>query len=167
MHRVAYMIIQDKNKISDILLFCSKVARKNERLDISTRSIMNAMALNDKGANIEYAELLWAQGRQTEAIKSLAKIISDDQFKSKQQKASVQLQYAEWLDESNHSSSATIISEYVKAYKLESTWEKPFYDLGKYYNKIKESQSDISGFCEQQIIRFFLKALALGPTFII
>lgn len=166
MHRVAYMIIQDKNKISDILLFCSKVARKNERLDISTRSIMNAMALNDKGANIEYAELLWAQGRQTEAIKSLAKIISDDQFKSKQQKASVQLQYAEWLDESNHSSSATIISEYVKAYKLESTWEKPFYDLGKYYNKIKESQSDISGFCEQQIIRFFLKALALGPTFI-
>lgn len=165
-HRVAYMITQDKNKISDILLFCSNVARKNDRLDISTRCIMKAMALNDKGANIEYAELLWAQGKQTEAIKSLSKIISDDQFKSKKQRSSVQLQYAEWLDESNHSSSATIISEYVKAYKLEGSWEKPFYDLGKYYNKIKESQTDLSGFCEQQIIRFFLKALALGPTFI-
>lgn len=166
MHRVANQLIENDGKISDILLSCSQLARKNERLDVSTRCIMKAMVLNDQESNIEYAELLWAQAKQTEAIKTLHEIVCDDKFKNDHQKANAQLQYANWLDESNHSSASTIISEYTKAYKLEVLWEKPYYDLGKYYNKLKESQEDPKGFYEQQIIRFFLRSLALGPTYI-
>lgn len=166
MHRVANILVENGAKVSDILLSCSQLARKNERLDVSTRCIMKAMVLDDQESNIEYAELLWAQTKQTEAIKTLHEIIRDDSFKSNHQKASAQLQYANWLDESNHSSASTIISEYTKAYKLEVMWEKPYYDLGKYYNKLKESQEDPKGFHEQQIIRFFWRSLTLGPTYI-
>lgn len=166
MHRVANMAVGNSDKISDILLFCSKVARKNDRLDISTRCIMKSMALNDQEANLEYAELLWAQDKQTEAIKSLSQIIDEDIFKNKKQKARAQLQYAIWLDESNHTSSSTIINEYEQARQLEPTWEKPYYDLGKYYNKIMESRHDSTGYYEVQTIRYFLKSLGLRPTFI-
>lgn len=166
MHRVVNQLRGKKEKTSDILLHLSKVARQNGRLDISTRCIMKAMMLDDQGANVEYTELLWAQGKQTEAIKSLHELILDDNFKSDRLKAEAQLQYAKWLDSSNHSSSTTIISEYTKAYKIELSWERPYYELGKYYSKVMESRDDSSGYYEQQILRFFLKALALGPSYI-
>lgn len=165
-HKIGYTLGGDLGRTSENLLACSRISRNNMRFDISTKCILKAMSLNDKGANIEYAELLWAQGNQTEAIQTLNRIIEENEFKDSKQRSSVQLQYAEWLDESNHSSSADIISEYIKAYKIDESWEKPYYELGKYYNKIMDSNEDPSGFFEQQIIRFFLKALASGSTFI-
>lgn len=166
MHRVAHSLDNGYSKIAENLLTCSQMAQKNSRYDIATKCIMQAISLNDSDANIEYAELLWAQGRQTEAIKALYEIIKDDEFKNNSQKSRVQLKYAEWLDESSHTSSGTIVAEYTKAYKLETTWDKPFYDLGKYYSKLMESQNDNTGFYEQHIIKFFLRALALSPSFI-
>ena len=47
--------------ISKNLLRESSLARKYNRLDISTRSIVQAMSLEDDQANIEFAELQWAQ----------------------------------------------------------------------------------------------------------
>lgn len=166
MHRVASVVTKNVSKVSDILLRCSAIARKNERLDISTKCIISAMALNDQEANIEYAHLLWDQGKQTEAIKTLSENLPQKKSSQVRKGASTQLQYALWLDESSHSSSATIIAEYTKAYRFDPTWEKPYYDLGRYYSKVMESRKDLSGFYEQQIIRFYLKALALGPTYI-
>lgn len=166
MHRIAFTILNKRLHISRNLLCCSQIARKSNRLDVAARCIMQAMALNDNGANIDYAELLWAQGRQTEAIKSIAEVLSEDKLLDKKESARVQLQYAEWLDESNHSSSATIIAEYMKAYKLDGSWEKPYYELGKYYNKLMGTQVELSGIYEQHTIRFFLKALSSGPSFI-
>lgn len=166
MHKVASVITKNVNKVSDILLLCSEIARRNERFDISTRCIMNAMVLNDQEANIEYAHLLWDQGKQTEAIKTLSENLPKKKSVDIRKGVNTQLQYALWLDESSHSSSATIIAEYTKAYKFDPTWEKPYYDLGRYYSKVMESRNDLSGLYEQQIIRFYLKALALGPTYI-
>ena len=57
------MITQRMEKVSKILLKCSLIARRDNRLDIATKCIMNAMALNDQEANIEYAHLLWDQGK--------------------------------------------------------------------------------------------------------
>lgn len=165
-HRVVNMITQRMEKVSKILLKCSLIARRDNRLDIATKCIMNAMALNDQEANIEYAHLLWDQGKQTEAIKTLSENLPKKSLTDVRRGASTQLQYALWLDESSHSSSTTIIAEYTKAYKFDPTWEKPYFDLGKYYSKVMESRNDLSGIYEQQIIRFYLKALALGPTYI-
>lgn len=165
-HRVANALTHNTDKISEILLHCSEIARRSNRLDIATKCIMNAMVLNDRLANIEYAHLLWDQGKQTEAIKTLSENLPVKGLTDVRKGAATQLQYALWLDESSHSSSATIIAEYTKAYKFDPTWEKPYFDLGKYYSKVMESRNDTTGFYEQYIIRFYLKALALGPTYI-
>ncbi|KAG2734707.1 hypothetical protein G9P44_002713 [Scheffersomyces stipitis] len=166
LHGVTNKIVKREWKISEILLKYSALARKSNRLDISTRSIVQAMALNDERANIEYAKLLWAQGKQTEAIKSLADILEENRFDNQERKADVQLKYAQWLDESNHLSSSAIIKEYNKSVELNPSWEKPYYDLGKYYNKIMESTNDQTGYYEHQTVRHFLKALAVGHSFI-
>lgn len=166
MRKAVTIVTGSLDKVSDILLDCSRIARRNERLDIATKCIMNAMTLNNNEANIEYANLLWDQGKQTEAIKTLSDNLANQKSQKNEKQARNQLQYAIWLDESSHSSSSRIIAEYSKAYKLDPSWEKPYYDLGRYHSKLMESQNDTSGYFEQQIIRYFLKALALGPSYI-
>lgn len=156
-------------EVSGILVRLSQSARKEGRLDLSTKCIMISMALNDPGAIIEYAHLLWAQGKQTEAIKTLHDILPNKKSNERMEtraRAETQLQYALWLDESSHRSSQAIIAEYTKAYKYDPSWEKPYYDLGRFFNKIVDTANDSTGFQEQQVIRFYLKALALGPTYI-
>ncbi|KAM9937820.1 hypothetical protein OXX80_002673 [Metschnikowia pulcherrima] len=163
MHKLCFEVTESNDQISTIFLATSEIARRDKRLDIATKSIVKAMALNDQNASVEYAHLLWEQGKQTEAIKTLSENLN---FGDPKTKARRQLQYALWLDESSHSSSATIIEEYTKAYKLDSSWEKPFFDLGKYYSKVMESHNDRSGNHERHIIRFYLHALKLGTTYI-
>jgi cell cycle checkpoint protein MEC1 len=161
LQRVSHQISELERKVSSLLLHCSSLARKQKRLDLSTQLTIRAMGSEDSAANSEYARLLWAEGQQTEAIKSLAITIEENPLN-----AELQLQYAKWLDESNHLSSHAIICEYNKAILLEKTWENPYYDLGKYYNKIMDSSNDKSGYFEQQTVRHFLKALAVGSLFI-
>lgn len=166
MRKAVTVVTGNLDKVSDILLDCSRIARRSDRLDLATKCIMNAMTLDDSEANIEYANLLWDQGKQTEAIKTLSDNLAFQKSQKPERQARNQLQYAIWLDESSHSSSSKIIAEYSKAYKLDPSWEKPYYDLGRYHSKLMESQNDTSGYFEQQIIRYFLKALALGPSYI-
>ncbi|KAG7664292.1 uncharacterized protein J8A68_002207 [[Candida] subhashii] len=164
-HNAGHKIKNDNVKISENLLYESSLARKHNRLDIATKSIVQAMSLEASGANIEYSKLLWAQGKQSEAIKSLSEIIIEDNLNGNGD-SRVQLQLAQWLDESNHLSAQQIITEYNKAIQLDISWEKPYYDLGKYYSKVMESAKDPSGSYEQQTVRHFIKALAAGRSFI-
>ncbi|KAK6197375.1 cell cycle checkpoint protein [Scheffersomyces amazonensis] len=168
LHNIGNQMKLDNGKIAEVLLFSSSLARKNNRLDISTRSILKAMALNCKDANIEYAKLLWAQGKQTEAIKSLSEIRHDidGDTGNDEKRAEVQLYYAKWLDESNHLSSQAIIDEYNKAIQLNSASERAYYDLGSYFNKVFESSNDQTGYYEQQTVRNYLKSLSLGSRYI-
>lgn len=156
-------ILGRQNQMSNIYISLTKAARKDKRLDIATKCIMNAMILNDREASIEYAYLLWDQGKQADAIKTLAENL---QFGDSRKRAQSQLQYALWLDESSHSSSSTIIEEYSKAYKLDKEWDKPFFELGTYYAKLLDSQKDDSGMYERQIIRYYTHALKLGTSYI-
>lgn len=165
-HQVAHKINQDHKKLSEVLLYTSSIARTNKRLDISARSTIKAMVLSDQEANIEYAKLSWAMGKQTEAIKSLSEIIEEKNFRSSQANAQAQLQYAKWLDESNHLSSSEIINEYNKTVELSITWEEPYYHLGLYYSKIMASLDDQTGQYEQQTVRHFSKALSVGNLYI-
>lgn len=166
LHQVANKSVGDQEKMSKLYLRCSALARENQRLDIARSSIIRAMVLNDGEANIEYARLLWAEKKQTEAIKSLSDIIKDNKFSSHKIKASVQLTFADWLDSLNHSSAQTIINEYNKAITLYPEWEKPYYALGVYYNKIMASARDTLGYYERQTLRNFFKALAVGTLFV-
>ena len=165
-HAVANHIIRNEKHVSEILLLQSSLARENDRLDISTRSIVQAMALNNSMANIEFSKLLWKEGKQSEAIKTISEVLAGDQLLDNKSKAKVQLQYANWLDESNHLSAHQIVEEYKKAFNLDKEYEKSSYDIGKYYNKLIESSKDSSGFYEHLTVRNFLTAVSIGSLFI-
>lgn len=165
-HNIANQIMKDKKKISENYIQCSKLARKNCRLDFATRLILKAMALNDYDSNIEYSMLLWTQKKQSEAIRSLLEILKINNFNNNQTKSKLQLRYANWLDQTNHSSSNIIILEYLKAINLNPKWEKSHYYLGNYYNKILDSLSDNSGYYEKQTIKYYFNALTLGDSYI-
>ncbi|EGV65959.1 serine/threonine-protein kinase M1 [Yamadazyma tenuis] len=169
MHKFVNILKSNFNEINQIYLSSSKLARTNNKFHIAVASVMKAMNYNYESSeleletNFEYSQLLWNQGKQTEAIKVL-ETIDLNEIANNQQKAKIQLQYADWLNESNHSSSKTIIDQYTKAYTLEKNWEKPYFALGKYYDKVLESQDINNGYYQQQIIKCFLKALTLGPS---
>lgn len=76
------------------------------------------MALDNPAANIEFAKLLWTEGKQSEAIKTISEVLSGSQLADNKAKAKVQLQYANWLDESNHLSAHQIVDEYKRAFEL-------------------------------------------------
>lgn len=162
-HNLCNKITRRNKEVSKVLIKASRLARAEKRLDIATKCIMKAMVLQDQEATVEYAHLIWDQGKKAEAIKIMAENLK---FGTTKQQARKQLQYALWLDESSHTSSADIIEEYNKAYKLDREWEKPFFDLGKYHSKIMESNNDRSGHHERHIIRLYLHALKLGTTYI-
>ncbi|KAI3403258.2 MEC1 [Candida oxycetoniae] len=178
-HIVANEILGLNDAVSEMLLHASKLARESGRLDMSTKAIVRAMALNNPFANVEYAKLLWTEGKQSEAIKSISETLSSSSSSSsssngsssgqlidEKTKAKVQLQYANWLDESNHVSAHQIINEYTKAFELDMEYEKSCYDIGKYYNKLKDSSCDNSGLYEHLTIRNFLRAISIGTSYI-
>ncbi|KAI5956361.1 MEC1 [Candida jiufengensis] len=166
LHLVANQIINNDKKVSEIYLHQSSLARENGRLDVSTSSIVKAMALENPVANIEYSKLLWAEGKQSEAIKNISEILKNTEINNTQFKAKIQLQYANWLDESNHLSAHQIIEEYTKAFELDKTYENSSYDIGKYYNKLMDSSKDESGFYQQLTVRNFICAVSIGSSFI-
>ena len=105
-------------------------------------------------------------GKQSEAIKCLFDILKDNKFHDDKSKAKVQLQYANWLDESNHLSAHQIITEYNKAFHLNMVDEKCNFDIGKYYNKLMESSNDESGEYEHLTVRNYIRAVSVGTTYI-
>lgn len=160
----------------DTWVSASKIARKHNRLDLATSSIMHAIKLKSPNTDLEYAKILWAQGDHTRALKLMEDLKNDQKPLSAREKASVQLKYTKWLDYSNNSSSTRIIEEYSAAIKLDPTWEKGYYGLGKYYNKIldlkttpsteKINPKDISGEYERRTISFYLKAMQCGTKYL-
>lgn len=163
MQKLFNSITNRQNQTSDILIKLAQAARKDKRLDIATKCIMNAMILNNSEASTEYAYLLWDLGKRADAIKTLSEV---PDFDNPRKDAKRQLRYALWLDESSHSSSTTIISEYTKAQKLSKDWDRPFFELGKYFAKLLDSQNDASGSYERNTIRYYFHALKLGTTYI-
>lgn len=160
----------------DTWVSASKIARKHNRLDLATSSIMHAIKLKSPNTDLEYAKLLWAQGDHTRALKLMEDLKNDPKPLSAREKASIQLKFTKWLDYSNNSSSTKIIEEYSAAIKLDPTWEKAYYGLGKYYNKIldlkttpsteKINPKDISGEYERRTISFYLKAMQCGTKYL-
>ncbi|ODV95195.1 hypothetical protein PACTADRAFT_49941 [Pachysolen tannophilus NRRL Y-2460] len=165
-----------KNDISNIWIESAKIARKSERLDLATKSIMNAMLLENQKVDLEYAKLLWAQGDHSRALKAIDELRSSDNERSIRENALIQLKYTKWLDSSDSGNSSTIIDEYNKAAKMDVKWEKPYYLLGKYFNKILENQSIVSediksskdfyGDYERRLVFNYLRALQCGSKYL-
>jgi cell cycle checkpoint protein MEC1 len=160
--------------IGDSWLSSSKSARKHNRIDLATSSIIHSIGMKNPSTDLEYSKLLWAQGDHTRALAFIEDLKTQGNIEDKT-KAVIQLKYTKWLDISNNSNSTKILEEYNRAIKLDPAWEKPYYALGKYYNKlldvkIKRSETaepkDISGELERRTINFYLKALYCGTKYL-
>ncbi|CAK9441665.1 uncharacterized protein LODBEIA_P55330 [Lodderomyces beijingensis] len=168
-HIVASEALGINDTVSEMFLHESELARESGRLKISAKAIVKAMALNNSLAKVEYAKLLWDEGKQSEAIKSISETLQNWSFvggDTEKEKAKAQLQYANWLDESNHLSANKIIAEYRKAFELDKDYESSYYDIGRFYAKLLESSRDDSGIYEHLTVRNYLFAISIGSSYI-
>lgn len=166
-----------KKDISNVWVKLSAIARESSRLDLSTKLIMNSLMLeNSREVDLEYAKLLWAQEDHNRALKLINALRLRNSGGSllNREAAVIQLQFAEWLDLSDSGSSELVISEYTTASKLDAKWEKPYYLLGKYYNKILENQvnndiksaKDFYGDYEKGLVFNYLRAVKTGHLYL-
>jgi cell cycle checkpoint protein MEC1 len=178
--KTADSIVGEGSNVTDsneTWLNLAKIARKHNRLDLSTTSIIHAISLNNADTEFEYAKLIWAQGDHSRALKFLEDLRARKVYSrlSPREKAKIQLKYTKWLDLSNNSNSKKIIEEYSTAVRADSSWEKPYYYLGRYFNKLldlKASNSqttnpkDISGENEKKVVLFYTKTIYYGTKYL-
>ncbi|CAI5760055.1 unnamed protein product [Candida verbasci] len=156
-NNVIYKVLKKNSFISENLLYEASLARENNNFDFATKMIVKAMQLNNKSALFEYSKLLFSKGNQAEAI-NIVKELDQDR--------DVQLQKANWQNETNHLSVQQIIEEYNKAIALDPNFQQAYYDLGRYYIKLLENSQDSSGQFEKLIVENLITSAKLGTRFI-
>lgn len=136
-------------------------------LSASLNSLPNT-SLSRYEPYIEYAKLLWAQEEYHEAIITLDNIVPDGLLKYLEEKyssvkkgssnskrqnnedsdrsivdgyiAKAALLQTKWLDQSGEGKSSDIMMRYSLIARVYSSWEKGYYSMAKYYNRIYDSQ---------------------------
>lgn len=154
--RLGYRIANDGQGEAHAVLQLAQWARRHQRFDLAGRLVVEAMALDEPKSQLEYAKLLWDQGKQPEAILSL------DKYKQLSLDPEVQLQYAQWLDELAHVLSDEIIRQYTAA--LVPGQGKPHFALATYFGKLLQSQAHTTGLYEVHILRHLMKLLAFAGS---
>lgn len=177
-------------------LTSARLARKSLSSDQAFNSILRASELGAKAATVERAKLMWQQGHHRKAIRTLEGAIETGAFASydveaengsvtlttEQQKhqnevtAKAYVLLGKWLDTAGQTNSDVIIKTFQKATQHHRSWEKGFYYLGKYYNKIldserakepgKESEPYLTGEAAKLVIDNYLKAAICGTKYI-
>ncbi|CDK26932.1 unnamed protein product [Kuraishia capsulata CBS 1993] len=151
----------------------SKLARKSGKLDIATNAVMKAMMEDTLNVDVEHAKLLWSQGEQRQAISLMRTYLESDESPSPK----AQLKLAKWLDQSANVSSTEIIREYLLACSLDKESGKAHYHLGRYYNKIldsqiegdprvKKSEKDFYGEGELNVVKQYMRAIQFSPRYL-
>jgi serine/threonine-protein kinase ATR len=125
-------------------------------------AVLRASRLGSTDAVIQNARLLWAEGHHQKAIKTLEGFLTTHPLglsdlssfghadsrntsmtqnqKQKSLAADAQLLLAKWLDRAGQTSSEMIQKRYRDAIQLNKKWEKGYFSLGKYYNKLLDSE---------------------------
>lgn len=180
--------------IASAWLATAKLARKASLSSQAFNAILHATRLGEDSATIEHAKLMWRDGHHRKAIHSLGNAIDSGAFVShniatedmtltsdqiQQQNvvvAKAHLMLAKWLDSAGHTQSDVITKQYRKVTDSHRRWDKGWYYLGKYYNKIldsektkpvgKEAQSYLTGEASKLVIENYLRALGFGSKYV-
>lgn len=182
--------------VSGAWLSSARLARKARSTTQAFNAVLKASALGDKSAAIEHAKLMWLEGHHRKAIQTLEGAIESGAFvahdyvaegstvtmtaeqlhsqNSVTAKAHVLL--GKWLDQSGQTQSDIIKSTFGKATQNLRKWEKGWYHLGRYYNKIldsekamppgKESQTFLTGEATKVVIDNYLRSLLNGSKYV-
>jgi serine/threonine-protein kinase ATR len=186
--------------LSRLWLDSAKLARKGNRYEVAYTAVLAALQFGDDSAKIEQSRLLWKSGEHRKAIQSLEGAIISDAFvaRSIQDTASMQalaatatsnmpqdqnilvakanLLLAKWLDRAGQTQSTIINSKYQLAVKSFARWEKGLYYLGKFYNKLLESNkalppskqdgSYLHGDHAKLVVENYLRSLVFGCKYL-
>jgi len=181
------------------------LARKSNTSTEAYEAVLHGLKLKDESAKIEQARLLWKSGEHDKAIQSLEAVIATNSFDTmpldvthdqsliagttltttaKETSdtahnvlaARAHLLLAKWLDRAGSSQFVTLIHQYQTACKLFSRWEKGFYYLGKYYNKLvdaekaldpsKRTADYLSGSTAKHVVENYLRSLNFGCKYL-
>jgi serine/threonine-protein kinase ATR len=141
---------------------------------------------------------LWAEGHHQKATKTLEGLLSTHSFafsdldsfgqtddnngsmsqnqKQKARAADAQLLLAKWLDRAGQTSSEIIALGYREAIRLNRKWEKGHFSLGKYYNKLldsekakppdKQAETYVSGEMVKLVIENYIRSMPYGFKYV-
>lgn len=177
-------------------LSSARLARKARSTTQAFNAVLKASALGDKSAAIEQAKLMWLEGHHRKAIQILEGAIESGAFiahdyiaengpvtmtveqRNSQNEliAKAHVLLGKWLDQAGQTQSEVIRKTFRKATESFRKWEKGWYNLGRYYNKIldseklmppgKESQAFLTGETAKLIIENYLKSLMFGSKYV-
>lgn len=194
-HRAAMHLRTDlftQDEIAASWLKTAKLARKAQASSQAFNAILRAASLGDQSAVIEQAKLMWLENRHRKAIQTLEAAIESGAFNAhtyladKDTRSGRQEQntltarayvlLGKWLDQAGQTQSEMIIKTLRKSTEQNRMWESGWYHLGRYYNRIleserskppgKESQPFLTGEAAKTVIDNFLRALACGNKYL-
>ncbi|KAJ8069456.1 hypothetical protein OCU04_003110 [Sclerotinia nivalis] len=186
-----------KGDLASAWLTSARLARKGNAIHQSFNAVLHASQLGDESAKIEHARLLWKEEQHRKAIQSLQGAIdsnafishneinkasmasADDTHRKQHQnllEARAHLLLAKWLDRAGQTNSSALRAQYQLAAKTHNAWEKGHYYLGRHYNKLLESASNLplerqddnylSGETASLVISNYLRSLGHGTKYV-
>ncbi|KAF2457856.1 hypothetical protein BDY21DRAFT_320173 [Lineolata rhizophorae] len=176
-------------------LASSKLARKANFNNTAYNAVFHAARLGDDASKLEQSRLLWKDGHSRKAIQTLEGAIVGNSFQAQgsssrratsmdgelqhQQNmlvARAHLLLARWLDAAGQTQSTTLTTKYQEAARPCRTWNKPHYYLGKFYNKLLDSQKGLelakqtpaftSGDLAKLVVENYLRSMQNGAKYL-
>ncbi|KIX02531.1 uncharacterized protein Z518_08472 [Rhinocladiella mackenziei CBS 650.93] len=184
------------NDIAAAWLASARLARKARSTTQAFNAVLKASALGDKSAAIEHAKLMWLEGHHRKAIQTLEGAIESGAFvahdyfadngsvtmtveqrhSQNEITAKAHVLLGKWLDQAGQTQSEVIRRTFRKATESFRKGEKGWYHLGRYYNKIldsekvmapgKESQAFLTGEATKVVIDNYLRSLLNGSKYL-
>ncbi|KIW67369.1 hypothetical protein PV04_06630 [Phialophora macrospora] len=177
-------------------LSSARLARKARSITQAFNAVLKAAALGDKSAAIEQAKLMWLEGHHRKAIQTLEGAIESGAFVAHDRMsengpttmtveqrhlqnsmtAQAHVLLGKWLAQAGQTQSEVIRKTFGKATESFSRGEKGWYHLGRYYNKMldseramppgKESQTYLTGETAKHVIENYLRSLVNGSKYV-
>lgn len=184
------------NDVASAWLSSARLARKARSTTQAFNAVLKASALGDKSAAIEQAKLMWLEGHHRKAIQTLEGAIESGAFgahdymsengpitltveqrhSQNEITAKAHVLLGKWMDQAGQTQSEVIIRTFRKATESFRKWEKGWYHLGRYYNKIldsekamppgKESQVFLTGEAIKVVVDNYLRSLLNGSKYV-
>ncbi len=177
-------------------LSSARLARKARSTTQAFNAVLKASALGDKSAAIEQAKLMWIEGHHRKAIQALEGAIESGAFvahdymaengptrmtveqrhSQNQMMAKAHVLLGKWLAQAGQTQSEVIRKTFRTATENFSKGEQGWYQLGRFYNKMldseramppgKESQTYLTGETTKHVIENYLRSLLTGSKYV-
>ncbi|KAJ9607992.1 serine/threonine-protein kinase M1 [Cladophialophora chaetospira] len=184
------------NDVAAAWLSSARLARKSRSTTQAFNAVLKASALGDKSATIEQAKLMWIEGHHRKAIQALEGAIEsgafvsheyvaengpttmtvDERHSQNQMKAKAHVLLGKWLAQAGQTQSEVIRKTFRTATENFSKGEQGWYHMGRYYNKMldserampagKESQTYLTGETAKHVIENYLRSLFNGSKYV-